>query len=142
MEKDRKHKKQAYIRVRAFKPSEVLPFVTDQKSEHEFEGFMVKMNSDRYRMFKAKGMTCVSCGLKGVFFALERTKHSTAKGCNPTRFHFNLYGYDQDGNEVMLTKDHIVPKSKGGNNHIDNYQTMCVVCNEEKADQTKETDHA
>lgn len=41
----------------------------------------------------------------------------------------NLYGYDKDGNEVLMTKDHIVPKSLGGRNCLENYQTMCCVCN-------------
>lgn len=28
-----------------------------------------------------------------------------------------------------MTKDHIVPKSKGGPDKIENYQTMCTECN-------------
>jgi len=35
-------------------------------------------------------------------------------------YHFNLYGYDTEGNEVLLTKDHILPKSKGGTDHLSN----------------------
>jgi 5-methylcytosine-specific restriction endonuclease McrA len=34
----------------------------------------------------------------------------------------------------MMTKDHIMPKSKGGKNHFDNYEPMCSDCNTEKAD--------
>lgn len=133
---ERKNKKQEYIRVRKYKPEEVLPYVGNRRDRPQrlFEGFLVKMFSDRLQLFKTKGMTCVVCNLQGAFFALERGKYSTSKGCMPNRFHFNLYGYDKDGNEVMITKDHIVPKSKGGNNHFDNYQPMCIVCNEEKAD--------
>ena len=33
-----------------------------------------------------------------------------------------------------MTKDHIIPKSKGGKNELSNYQTMCTYCNNEKAD--------
>ena len=36
------------------------------------------------------------------------------------------------GQEVLFTKDHIVPKSKGGGNQMHNYQTMCTTCNIEK----------
>lgn len=32
----------------------------------------------------------------------------------------------------MLTKDHIIPKAKGGRDILSNYQTACKVCNEEK----------
>ena len=46
-------------------------------------------------------------------------------------FHLNLYGIN-NGEEVMMTKDHIVPKSKGGSNGLKNMQTMCTVCNEIK----------
>jgi 5-methylcytosine-specific restriction endonuclease McrA len=48
------------------------------------------------------------------------------------RYHFNLYGYNERGEEIMLTKDHIIPKSKEGKNDIDNYQTMCCKCNWKK----------
>ena len=128
--------KQKYIRMGKFAPEDILPHITDEKSELEFNGLRVWMNSDRYRLFKAKGMTCVICGLTGLFFALERQRNLTDKSTPSNRFHFNLYGYDKDGNEIMLTKDHIVPKSKGGKNSIDNYQPMCAVCNEEKDDKT------
>lgn len=39
---------------------------------------------------------------------------------------------DENGKEVLMTKDHIIPKSKGGANDISNYQTMCKRCNEAK----------
>jgi len=33
------------------------------------------------------------------------------------------------GHEVLMTKDHIIPKSKGGKNTLKKYQTMCTHCN-------------
>jgi len=48
----------------------------------------------------------------------------------------------RDGNKCLrcgsmddLTKDHVIPKSKGGKGHISNYQLLCGKCNVLKADQ-------
>ena len=82
--------------------------------------------SDRYKVFFIKGYKCSKCGLEGKFFALEKSSE------NEKRYHLNLYGIDKDGNEVLMTKDHIIPRSLGGKNTLDNYQPMCVNCNVKK----------
>ena len=89
---------------------------------------MVRMTSLRYRVFE-KSTKCAHCGIEGTFFALERH----ARG-NSGRYHFNLYGYDELGNEVMLTKDHVLAKANGGTDALKNLQTLCRACNEKKAD--------
>ena len=89
-------------------------------------GDLIKPNSQRYQTFFTKGCNCVVCGIKGSFFAKERTTGSNEA------FHLNLYAVNENGEEVLMTKDHIIPKSKGGKNTIDNYQTMCCKCNFEK----------
>lgn len=38
------------------------------------------------------------------------------------------------GNEAMLTKDHIIPRAKGGSNKRENIQWICEPCNHEKSD--------
>jgi 5-methylcytosine-specific restriction endonuclease McrA len=38
----------------------------------------------------------------------------------------------------MITKDHIIPRSKGGKDILDNYQPMCIICNSKKADKLEE----
>ena len=43
-----------------------------------------------------------------------------------------LYAVNENGIEVLMTKDHIIPVSKGGKNILSNYQTMCELCNLEK----------
>ncbi len=43
----------------------------------------------------------------------------------------NLYTRQEDGSEVLMNMDHIIPVSKGGRNE-DNVQTMCYDCNQLK----------
>lgn len=91
----------------------------------DFHGDMIKSNSQRYQTFYYKGCTCAKCGLKASYF--EKNKMSNEKS-----YHLNLYGIDENGNEVLFTKDHILPKSKGGEDYITNFQPMCERCNVEK----------
>lgn len=140
-----------YIRIGKYTLEEVLPFAVAPKrilelkrsgvkkgsdeyiriTERDYDGHMVKMVSQRYQLFASKGVECIECGLKGEYFGLEKTKKDEGN-----RYHFNLYGI-RDGVEIILTKDHIIPKSKGGSNTLDNYQIMCFDCNMEKGDTLK-----
>ena len=49
-------------------------------------------------------------------------------------YHLNLIALNANGDKVLMTKDHIVAKAKGGKNTLDNYQPMCIKCNMKKAD--------
>lgn len=118
------HRKETYDVESVLKHVEIA---TTKKEIVLFDGDPIKMGSDRYKVFKFKGCSCVECGMVGIYFAKEKpTKQIT------NSFHFNLYGI-KDGREVMMTKDHIHPKSKGGKNCLENYQPMCKECNEQKS---------
>lgn len=106
--------------------SELLFTSKKAKSKVELDGDNIKPNSQRYQTFFTKGTKCVKCGIEGKFFAKERPEKSNES------YHLNLYAIDKNGLEILMTKDHIVPKSKGGKNEVENYQTMCCVCNFEK----------
>lgn len=73
----------------------------------------------------ARTQVCACCGLNGTHFWLEYS------GCKVP--HLNLYGYgygyNGDGKEVMLTADHIIPRSKGGPTSAENLQLLCSGCN-------------
>jgi len=108
-----------------YRVKDVLDYVGNYEKLYGIH--MVKMGSHRYQTFKKKGVVCVTCGIKGKFMILESHRY----GDNNGRFHFNLYGI-KNKSLVLMTKDHIIPKSKGGKNNIGNYQTMCHVCNRKK----------
>ncbi len=99
----------------------------DRNESYLPDGRKFGRNSSRLILFKTKGVECVSCDKKGNVFILE----SSSKTDSP---HLNLYSQDTDGNLMLMTKDHIKPRSRGGADHIDNYQTMCTKCNTNKAD--------
>ena len=76
-------------------------------------------NKDRLRCFVEKGISCSFCKLKANAFSLELIESSSYNGLA-----FNLYFKSCD-KIIFFTKDHIVPKSKGGVCDMSNYQTMC-----------------
>ena len=90
----------------------------------EFNGYQIYKDSWRYRTFYQKGVRCACCGRIGTYFKLK------ADSKNIERAHFNLFS--EDG--TLMTKDHIIPKSKGGPDCIENFQTMCEECNKKKRD--------
>ena len=90
----------------------------------EFNGYQIYKDSWRYRTFYQKGVRCACCGRIGTYFKLK------ADSKNIERAHFNLFA--EDG--TLMTKDHIIPKSKGGPDCIENFQTMCEECNKKKRD--------
>ena len=106
---------------------DVFDNITSSKTKPRVDigGDLVKMTSQRYKLFN-KSTICVTCGCEGTFFVKEKHR-------NDELYHLNLYAI-VDGFAVLMTKDHIIPKSKGGKNHLTNYQTMCQPCNQEKAD--------
>lgn len=98
------------------------------KHQIEVDGYNVYTRSLRYMTFYQKGTTCVCCGRKGSYFKLDGDEKSK-------RRHFNLYC--DDG--TVMTKDHIMPKSLGGLDSIENLQPMCKDCNEKKGNGKNES---
>lgn len=117
-----KHKYRNYTVYKQLTLNAVLDIIPNNDSDNHrvpMEGHRPIVNSPRLLMYKLKGTDCVTCGRKGSYWRLE----SSGGGA-----HFNLYC--EDG--MMMTKDHIIAKSKGGPDHIDNYQPMCSRCNHKK----------
>lgn len=78
----------------------------------------------RLRVFYHKGTTCVTCGKIGT-----RLIQGEGRGRN----HWDIYTDDL----YPLTVDHIIPKSLGGSDDLDNLQPMCAGCNFKKGNGTQ-----
>lgn len=107
-----------------FDADEVLPYITKEDTRRDYQVddivYPVRMNSQRYFVFR-ENRVCVSCGLVGTKMLLEQHPNDKSP-------HFNLYGIENE-KYVLMTKDHIHAKAKGGEDRHSNYQTMCAVCN-------------
>lgn len=87
-------------------------------------GYPIWTDTDRYESLYVHGCKCAKCGLEASFAAIEKETSSKDK------FHINIYGTRKsDGKHIVLTKDHIYPRSMGGLDIIENYQTLCAGCN-------------
>ena len=93
------------------------------ENQIKVDGYDVYTRSLRYMTFYQKGCKCCVCGKEGTHFTLDPSGDGS-----DTRRHFNLRA--DDG--TLMTRDHIIPKSRGGREHISNMQTMCVDCNRAK----------
>ena len=79
-------------------------------------------NHKRLRVFHAHGTRCANpgCGKEGI--------HLIKAANNQNGFHIDVYTKDFE----MMTIDHILPRSLGGSNAIENLQPMCNTCNHKK----------
>lgn len=108
-----------------------------QRNLIELNGDFISVNSVRLYTYKIHGVKCKFCGLEGTFFAKERQKSKTG---NPHgKWHLNLYAIDENNYEIMITSDHIIPKSKGGSEQIENRQPLCMKCNLKKGNKMSDS---
>ena len=87
------------------------------------EGFKVKIHTERLLVFK-RSQICAKCGANKTVILLQVDEHGQPF-LNPV--------FIKNNRLVMMTMDHIVPKSLGGPTSYYNLQTMCFQCNVEKA---------
>lgn len=73
-------------------------------------------NHHRLKVFCQKGTKCVNCNKVGTRLIL---------GNGRGQLHWDIY--TDDGKPI--TVDHIIPKSKGGGEELENKQPMCYYCN-------------
>jgi len=123
------------IEIATYDPDEIFEHIKNGGSSSakiELCGYIVSAASVKLATLK-RNRVCVSCGSVGNRFILEKAKEHPGP-------HLNLYAnwtykYGKEW-AIIMTKDHIVPKSLGGNNGTGNMQTMCRLCNTIKGNST------
>lgn len=80
-----------------------------------------------------QGLSCVKCGIEINRFIVQQ--HIKEYESGNARAHLAPYHDTR-----LFTKDHIVPKSKGGIDSKKNYQLMCCKCNGKKQNNLTYTD--
>lgn len=118
-------------RYHKFELNEVLPHIgavdpTKFWVPSENRSMTVKHLSSQRMLLIKRTQCCAACLVPGTHFWLE---HS---GYMPP--HFNLYATSYYGGEMLMTMDHILPRSKGGKIHENNIQLLCAKCNHVKRD--------
>lgn len=128
-------KPQTYIRHSVVSLEEGLAaisaFVQNRKKRKAvFNGITVNCNSLRLQTFYHKGLTCVTCGAKATHFAIESNQ---PEGSVHMGYHINMWGVTPEGEDVLFTHDHILARALGGEDILENTQTMCNPCNYAKS---------
>lgn len=127
-----------YDRLRTIEKEKVLSAIGDvvkkriSSKRTLFDGLPLKLTTLRMMTFFEDGTTCHCCGLEAAYFAIERNASEAQR--NPgTNYHLNLWGIDQEGEEVLFTHDHTLARALGGKDDRSNTKTMCTKCNFEKS---------
>lgn len=126
-----------YERLKIISVNEVFQAIRENKNLYLGE-VICRPFSDRVMTYYTHGVQCVweGCPCKGEYFAAERQVHKKTGQPYTCGYHLNLYGYDADGKEVMITSDHKIPKNQGGaKSGVKNRQPMCYPHNQLKSDQ-------
>jgi hypothetical protein len=93
--------------------------------------FKVKTSSVRLQCMM-RSNRCVKCGLTGVIWQLQSHRIHEPP-------HLNLYAVNYNDTLVLMTRDHIMPRAHGGQDVLENLQTLCAPCNNAKGSTIEET---
>ena len=104
-----------------------------QKKRVMVMGQEVALNSLRLYTFASKPTCCSNpeCSTPAAFFAVEMQ----CKDGKPVNSHYqlNMYGKSKQGHDVLMTHDHTLARSLGGEDGLANTSTMCKSCNQKKS---------
>jgi len=138
------------IQLAKYSVAEILPLIGLGKPKIQLGGFTVKVGGNRLECLR-RNQTCVACKRRGTLFVLERHSVGLPRGIqchvencdwccyrkyahqsNGEKPHLNLYHVNRRGELLLMTQDHIMPRMHGGEDKMENLQTMCRECNTHK----------
>jgi len=100
--------------------------IVPKKGKIELPDGEIIKNTTSLKVFRTKGVKCSSCGVEGKYFEYK-----------PGRAILLFTDMKNKGKRIYMTKDHIVPRSKGGSGSLNNLTPMCDVCNVMKGSSSK-----
>lgn len=122
-----------------------MPRGYEVKSEHSVDEVfdVIRNGASKFGQHKASvscmrllnffhhGVSCIECGITGNIFRVERDRTAVGKH-KYGNWHLNLYVKEGSGRPTLMTMDHIIPRSRGGDTSLENLQPMCEKCNSRK----------
>lgn len=121
-----------FLKPKRYAIDEIVNYINSDESYVELDGTRVKVEGLRLNTF-TKHTVCIECSREATHFRIASNNDSKN---GPTSFHLCLWSDDL----IQMTKDHIIPKSKGGADHISNMQCMCTKCNMKKGNTMTDND--
>lgn len=107
--------------------SKIIDIIPVRKYK-KFSGIEQKKN---LVILEKQGFKCNNCSAT----ALELFIIYYPETCTFDKY---INAINSSGQEVRMTLDHIIPKSKGGKDNHSNLQILCEQCNSKKADKIME----
>jgi len=109
----------------------ILANINEQvkKNRVQVGEYMVHVTSLRLRAFLLKGVKCYMCGTEATHFSIDKFRLKSQDEAP----HMNMWGVTPEGEELLFTHDHILARSLGGKDGIENAITCCTKCNGDKA---------
>lgn len=101
----------------------------------KYKDVLINISHPNYNLYTSTaplhGSKCVSCDRVATKAVIFISKTAPVK-----KGYFHVFSEDN----VIFTKDHIIPRAHGGKNVLENYQTMCMTCNQAKGHTLREID--